>query len=200
MATIEWQKMPPRRGGEGEQEERFFPRMKNSEVVNLETLCKKIAKRSSFSRGELLSAFLQVVDGIRAQLAAGNTVDISDLGTFRLALGTEGEVTASTRQRMNHIRVEGINFHASAEMLQGIGKPQFQDEPHGLTGDSFSVQDLIAPLTEYLQSNGSITRQTFQQLFGLPRSTAALRLQQLVEQGILQAEGANRSRSYRLVR
>lgn len=199
MATIEWQKMPPRRGGEGKQDERLFPRMKNSEVVDLDAVCEKIAGASVFSRAELQAAFILVVDGIREQLAEGRTVDIRELGTFRLNLGTEGVVTTSTRQRMNRLRVEGINFRASSEMLQGIGKPHFKAETPARVSSSLSAQDLVAPLTDYFHSHDSITRQTLQQLFGLPHSTAALRLQQLIQMGILKAEGENRHRIYRLV-
>lgn len=198
MAKIEWQKMPPRNDGDGAGEARLFPRLVDNGTVDFNTICNEVAAKSVFSRGELMSAFVQVVDGMRRHLAEGRTVDVPDMGTFRLSLGTEGIVSESTRQRLSRVRVEGVSYHASEAMLSGIGRPDFQNVSQPSSTQPPTAQQLIPALTDYLTEHGCITRRTAERLFGFRRATASERLRELTLLGFLQAEGENRHRVYRL--
>lgn len=167
--------------------------------MNLDDLCRQVASGNTpFDRAELKAAVEQVLEGVREHLADGKTVDISGLGAFRLSLGTEGDVTASSRQRLNKIKVVGVNFRVSPELLLEIGRPTFRCASEDNGRQTLTTEELVPLLKEYFSSHDSITREAFERVFHFKRSTAAYRLKELVEQGILKAEGDNRSRIYRL--
>ena len=192
---IEWQQMPPQSGKEAG-EMRLFPRLTNNGVTDLETLSRQVAKRLPFTRGMVEGVFLDLVDEIMSELAQGKTVDLNGLGTLRLAVGTEGDVTVSTKNRSEMVVVKGVHFAASSDLVSGIGHPVFTTVEGNDIGVCPSVEALAGPVQEYLAAHGSITRKVFQEQFGLGKSVALERLAAFQKMGILRSEGKNQKTVY----
>lgn len=192
--NIEWQKLPQKEDKSGE--ERLYPRLTGNGTIDLDTICKNAEKRSVYDRAHLKGAYTILADAIAAYLAEGKTVVLPDLGSLQLIITAEDAPGSTTRHPENRVKVKGVRFQASEELLQQIGQPQFKTAVHTSTPTSLPLDELARQLTAYLTEHTSITRSAFEQLFHLKRSTANVRLSELIKMGIIVPEGSNRDRRY----
>ena len=204
MIKIDWQQMPPRMGeangndtdkaGEG----RLFPRVKDNGMVSFEELCQKAAKRFGCSDGTMEGTFTDLMDEVVQQLAEGKAVELKGLGTLSLTLTVGGDVTATTRRRMNKVQVKGVAFRASDELTSAVRNldPKFVWDADDVAQYAPKASDLVQPLQSYLDEHGSITRTAFMDLFHLKRTTAIDRLNELSRMGVIRREGFNRDSVY----
>lgn len=187
--------MPPRKGQEGE-ERRLFPRLKDNGVLDLGTLCELAAKGSAMSEGTLYAAWQTLAQAIAVQLAEGKTVRLNGLGSLRLSIGTNAEVTSTTKRRADKVQVQGVTFQPDADLMEAIGKPVFKWNPDATLQHAPSAQSLVEPLCAYLDEHVAITRADFARIFRLKRSTAADRLKELIRLGVIKPQGTNRNTLY----
>lgn len=192
---IDWQTMPPQKG-DTTSTPRLFPRMKDNGTITVEELCKIASQGSVFSRGELFAALSELTTAISRNLAEGKTIDIPDLGTFKLSIGTDSDITAQTHRRMDKIKIRGINFQPSPDLLQAIGTPPFHWSPDATNQHATTLDSIRTTLSDYFLTHPTITRAEFEQLFRMKRSTAQLRLKALMEEGFIEKEGHNREARY----
>ena len=204
MIKIDWQQMPPRKGeaiDEGQnttEQERLYPRIKDNGSVSFDELCRKASNNSVFTHGELKGAFLDLMSAVVEQLADGKAVEMVELGSLSLTLAVNGDVTASTRRRMDKVPVKGVAFRASDELLTAVRerKPKFTWAADHATQYAAKTGDMIETLKAYLAEHGSITRVAFAELFALKRTTAIGRLNELARMGVVRREGTNRNSVY----
>lgn len=195
MAKIEWQEIPPRKGLEGE-ERRLFPRLKDNGVLDFDTLCELAAKGSAMSEGTLYAAWYTLAHAIAEQLAEGKAIKLNGLGSLRLSIGANAEVTSTTKRRADKVQVQGVTFQPDADLMKAIGKPVFKWAPDATLQHAPSALSLIEPLRAYLDEHATITRADFARIFRLKRSTAADRLKELIRLGVIKPQGTNRNTQY----
>ena len=191
---IEWQTMPPRNNNE-EGKHLLYPRLNDNGTINEHELCKKVAVRSALTEGALTNALSDIIEIIGKELREGKTIEISALGSFRLSIGTNAEITSTTQRRKDKIVVRGVNFLPSDILMETIGKPDFKWTDKG-GRQAVSTEDIIPALIDYFNTNDSITRIEFEKLFKLKHSTALTRIKELMEQGVIKAIGHNRDTRY----
>ena len=80
--------------------------------------------------------------------------------------------------------------------MDAIGKPKFQWKPTTGVAIAPTADQLIPQLLIYFRTQNSITRDEFERTFGLKRTTAYMRLKELVKMGVIQAIGNGRERKY----
>ena len=194
MITIDWQIMPPNNLGENN-EEYFFPRLRDNGNIGTDELCEKAAKGSVFSPGTLIGALDHLVKGIQRELQEGRSVTIDGLGTFTLKVQANGKVTRQQLNRQESVRVQGVHFTPSAEMTRELQTAKFHWMPGGHS--SKRNEEAIKQLLDtYFQTHDTISRMELQQLANLKQSTANYTLRRLVSAGYLHVVGSYMNTRY----
>ena len=129
-------------------------------------------------------------------LKEGKTISIPSLGSFKLSIGTDSEIPPDSDRRMQSIIVRGVNFQPDQVLLDAIGKPTFLWKPTTGVAIAPTLEQIIPQLLTYFNAHDSITRDEFERIFGLKRTTAYMRLKELVKMGVIQAIGNGRERKY----
>lgn len=184
---IEWQVKPPRKDG-GNTTSKMFPRIVNSEVIDESKLAKLMAEDGGFTRGHAKDVLTTFGETIVKLLVEGKTVNLPDLGTFKLSIGTD-----STN---SNVRVKGVNFQPCKELLERISTPDFHVVARNAAPVVPTAVDLVSPLSEYFKSHDSITRTEFASLFKLKRTIACTRLKELQDMEVIKSVGSNRDTRY----
>ena len=191
--NIEWQVKPP---GKHDSKPQMFPRITDSEIVNEQQLAELVASHGTLSRGNVKTALNDLAEVIAGLLKEGKTISIPSLGSFKLSIGTDSEIPPDSDRRMQSIIVRGVNFQPDQELLDAIGKPTFLWKPTTGVAIAPTLEQIIPQLLTYFNAHDSITRDEFERIFGLKRTTAYMRLKELVKMGVIQAIGNGRERKY----
>ena len=191
--NIEWQVKPP---SKHEEKPQMFPRITNSDTVGENELAEMIAAHGPLSRGNAKMALDDLAEVMSALLREGKTIELPQLGSFKLSIGTDAEIHPDSNRRMRSIVVRGVNFRPAQEFMNAIGKPTFQWKPTAGVAIAPAAAQLIPRITEYYQTHDSITRAEFERTFGLKRTTAYSRLKELEEMGVIQTVGHGKDTVY----
>ena len=191
--NIEWQVNP---SVKKEKKTRLFPRITDSETVGENKLTELIASHGLLSRGNAKMALDDLAEVMSALLREGKTIDLPQIGSFKLSIGTDAEIHPDSNKRMQSIVVRGVNFQPAQEFMDAIGQPTFQWKPATGVAIAPTADQLIPRITEYFQTHDSITRPEFERTFGLKRTTAYSRLKELEEMGVIQAVGNGKDTMY----
>lgn len=191
--NIEWQVKPP---SKNEDKPLMFPRITDSEIVNEQQLAELMASHGSLSRGNAKVALGDLAEVMADLLREGKTVNIPMFGSFKLSIGTDSEIRPDCDRRMQSIVVRGVKFQPDQELVDAIGKPTFHWKPTTGVAIAPTAEQLIPQLLTYFKTHDSITREEFERIFGLKRTTAYMRLKELVKMGVIVAVGNGRERKY----
>ena len=191
--NIEWQVKPP---GKHDSKPQMFPRITDSEIVNEQQLAELVASHGTLSRGNVKTALNDLAEVMAGLLKEGKTISIPSLGSFKLSIGTDSEIPPDSDRRMQSINVRGVNFQPDQELLDAIGKPTFLWKPTTGVAIAPTLEQIIPQLLTYFNAHDSITRDEFERIFGLKRTTAYMRLKELKEMGVIQTVGNGRERKY----
>ena len=191
--NIEWQVKPP---GKHDSKPQMFPRITDSEIVNEQQLAELVASHGTLSRGNAKTTLNDLAEVMAGLLKEGKTISIPSLGSFKLSIGTDSEIPPDSDRRMQSIIVRGVNFQPDQELLDAIGKPTFLWKPTTGVAIAPTLEQIIPQLLTYFNAHDSITRDEFERIFGLKRTTAYMRLKELKEMGIIQTVGNGRERKY----
>lgn len=191
--NIEWQVKPP---GKHDSKPQMFPRITDSEIVNEQQLAELVASHGTLSRGNVKTALNDLAEVMAGLLKEGITISIPSLGSFKLSIGTDSEIPPDSDRRMQNIIVRGVNFQPDQELLDAIGKPTFLWKPTTGVAIAPTLEQIIPQLLTYFNAHDSISRDEFERIFGLKRTTAYMRLKELVKMGVIQAIGNGRERKY----
>ena len=191
--NIEWQVKPP---SKNEDKPLMFPRITDSKIVNEQQLAELVASHGTLSRGNVKTALNDLAEVMAGLLKEGKTISIPSLGSFKLSIGTDSEIPPDSDRRMQSINVRGVNFQPDQELLDAIGKPTFLWKPTTGVAIAPTLEQIIPQLLTYFNAHDSITRDEFERIFGLKRTTAYMRLKELVKMGVIRAIGNGRERKY----
>ena len=191
--NIEWQVKPP---SKHEEKPQMFPHITDSDTVGKNELAELMASHGSLSRGNAKTALEDLAEVMATLLREGKTINLPQLGSFKLSIGTDAEIHPDSNRRMRSIVVRGVNFRPAQEFMNAIGKPTFQWKPTAGVAIAPAAAQLIPRITEYYQTHDSITRAEFERTFGLKRTTAYSRLKELEEMGVIQTVGHGKDTVY----
>lgn len=92
---------------------------------------------------------------------------------------------------------EIVNERQLSELMASLGSLS-RGKAKSALGDMAEVMadQLIPQLLTYFKTHDSITRDEFERTFGLKRTTAYMRLKELVNMGVIQAIGNGRGTKY----
>lgn len=196
---IEWY-VSSKQKGDNDKQTRLYPRISDNAMVDFQLLCEKVAKHGGHTRGEVKSVVSDVVDVVAELLREGRSVDLDELGIFRLAIGADSSVTENTKNKNAKVFVRGVNFQPHKTLMDAIGGPEFRTVPRNTVSETMTTVQLQNAVLKYFETHDSITRLEFEKLCRLKRTTAYIRLTELVDSGFLRKVGHNKDTCYEIQR
>ena len=137
-----------------------------------------------------VSAVLDALSHVMGEdLAEGRQVHLDGIGYFHPVLTSTEPVTAATKRKTTKIKLKGIKFRADQVLKNEIGA--IKAKPLGLNEHSQKLSDkeIDRRLTGYFSTHQFLTRESFQVLCGMMRSTAQLHIRLLRSEGKLENVG-----------
>lgn len=119
-----------------EETPRYYAVARSGRAVSIKEVAKRIAERSSFSRGELEGCVSEYLLEILNVLEEGNIVQLADLGNFRLTVKTATPTLTAEEFKVNCIEGGHVVFHPGKELRKlckgmeytAAGKPKSDSE------------------------------------------------------------------------
>lgn len=95
---------------------RYYAMGRSGRVVSIREVAKRIAERSSFSRGELEGCVGEYLLEILNILEEGNIVQLADLGNFRMTIKTALPTLTATEFKGNCIEGGHVVFYPGKDL------------------------------------------------------------------------------------
>ncbi|MBR1838787.1 MAG: HU family DNA-binding protein [Bacteroidaceae bacterium] len=186
-------------------DDRLYPQIVLGGTVSLSDLAQEIENGSSLTSADIKAAVSALSAAIARHAAAGKSVRIPGIGTFRARLGYRDEerietVDAQTKRKGPSVCVNGLYFKASQELVQQTSQLAVLER---ITTDDKAtpVESLEARkdiLRQYLSEHPFVNCATYARLTGLSKSVATKELRAMLHEadGFLAAEGQASHRVY----
>ena len=189
MAILfDWYELPEPKDKQRE-EKILHPRIRLNGSTTTDELRRRIQERSSLTETDV-SAVLDALSHVMGEdLAEGRQVHLDGIGYFHPVLTSTEPVTAATKRKTTKIKLKGIKFRADQVLKNEIGA--IKVKPLGLNEHSQKLSDkeIDRRLTSYFSTHQFLTRDKFQVLCGMMRSTAQLHIRLLRSEGKLENVG-----------
>ena len=177
MAILfDWYELPEPKDKQRE-EKILHPRIRLNGSTTTDELRRRIQERSSLTETDV-SAVLDALSHVMGEdLAEGRQVHLDGIGYFHPVLTSTEPVTAATKRKTDQV------------LKNEIGA--IKVKPLGLNEHSQKLSDkeIDRRLTGYFSTHQFLTRESFQVLCGMMRSTAQLHIRLLRSEGKLENVG-----------
>ena len=110
-----------------EEPRKWYANPINSGTVTLNDLAKKIAGRSSLTRGDIENVLANCLDELPTFLKMGMSVSLGEFGTLRLSIASEG---TERKDEFSNNNIKGVRviFTPSNELKKSLEDTDFQKE------------------------------------------------------------------------
>ena len=184
---FEWYEnpVPPNRPDE----KKLHARITYNGKVGTDYVRRKIQERCSLTETDVTAVLDALSHVLGQELGDGRQVHLDGIGYFHPTLKCIEEVTAETKRKNTKVRLKGIKFRADQVLKNEIGA--IKVKPLGLNEHSQKLSDkeIDRRLTGYFSTHQFLTRESFQVLCGMMRSTAQLHIRLLRSEGKLENAG-----------
>ena len=184
---FEWYEnpVPPNRPDE----KKLHARITYNGKVGTDYVRRKIQERCSLTETDVTAVLDALSHVLGQELGDGRQVHLDGIGYFHPTLKCIEEVTAETKRKNTKVRLKGIKFRADQVLKNEIGA--IKAKPLGLNEHSQKLSDkeIDRRLTSYFSTHQFLTRESFQVLCGMMRSTAQLHIRLLRSEGKLENVG-----------
>ena len=189
MAILfDWYENPKSPEQQGE-ENTLHPRLRLNGKVSTAQLRARIQKHCTLTETDVVAVLDALSRAMGEELAEGKQVHLDGIGYFHPVLTSTEPVTAATKRKTTKIKLKGIKFRADQVLKNEIGA--IKVKPLGLNEHSQKLSDkeIDRRLTGYFSTHQFLTRESFQVLCGMMRSTAQLHIRLLRSEGKLENVG-----------
>lgn len=175
---------------------RLHARVVSKKTVTTKEMASEIQDGTTMSEADVIGVITALNKTLLHHLRNGEKVHIEGLGYLELTLSCP-PVRYPNQIRAESIKLKSIAFRPDRELKDNLRTLTFvraKDKRHSRT---LTPEEIDQRLTRYFATRESITREGFEKLCGLIRSTAWRRIRDLVKEGKLKKEGPNRYPSYK---
>ncbi len=184
-------------GGEGK--ERRYAHLFLREPLTLEDIASRIEAGNSLTSSDVKSALNALGELFVSELMNGQRFHLPGFGYFSI----QAHLDASPEKEKitgKDIITTGINFKPEASVLERVQREISYERLNGaFNSEEYSEDEIIDKVKAYLHKKPFINRRDMEIYFGLRKGKARQWLKWLVENGVLQKEGAHNSPVYYLV-
>ncbi len=110
---------------------KYYALAKSNKNVTVEGICKRIAERSSYSRGELLGCISEFLIEVEHVLDEGNIAEMSTLGNFSLTARTKTPTSTAEEFKSANILGAKIRFYPGESLRNLCKTVKFEVEHAG---------------------------------------------------------------------
>lgn len=110
---------------------KYYALAKSNKNVTVEGICKRIAERSSYSRGELLGCISEFLIEVEHVLEEGNIAEMSTLGNFSLTAKTKTPTATAEEFKSANILEAKIRFYPGESLRNLCKTVKFEVEHAG---------------------------------------------------------------------
>ena len=168
----------------------LYPRLVQRGQITTEDIAKKIAQKSTFSKGEILGLLGEVADEMAYQMGEGRSVKLEQIGTFVASLclrdGKERETgeEKGTRRNARSIVVGDIKFRPDKTLLEETNRNcDLERSQHKFHRSSqhYTPGQRLERAKNYLAKHPYMTVGDYSEITGLRKTAASLELRQWAE-------------------
>lgn len=157
-----------------------------------------IQSNCSLTKGDVQATLVTLRECMIHELLSGNRFHIPEIGYFSLSVDLEmPDGKPIEKVRGDYIHVRNIKFRPDAALLGEVKqKARFERAKPRSKSQTYTEEELLVKIKEYLAVNNCITRRDLELNFGLRQSMALKYLKHFTEIGVLKKEGARNSPVY----
>lgn len=103
---------------------KWYPVLKSTGMIKEKEVAKRIADETTLNPKEAEMAVSQLLKVVSSALLNGNTVQLGELGSFRLTATTEG---SKTKEEVTAVKIKKVNvrFNVSADLKNALKNAKF---------------------------------------------------------------------------
>lgn len=179
----------PKPADKQQEEKTLHPRLRLNGSTTTRNIRRRIQERCSLTETDV-TAVLDALSHIMGQeLAEGRQVHLDGIGYFRPTLTCTEPVTAATKRKSTKIKLKSIRFRADQALRSEIGNIKVRPLKLNEHSLKLSNEEIDRRLKEYFATHAFMTRNDFQNLCGMMRSTAMRHIRRLRSEGKLKNMG-----------
>lgn len=164
-------------------------------TIGTRDIARRVAQRCTIKEADLLGALSEVARLLQQDMAAGYSVHLDEIGSFRIR--AQSPAVAYPRDiRAGSIRVRGVVFTPERHLLSQLQSTEFERVSQSRRSRAISDAEIDGHLAEHFLTNAYITTAQMRRLCGLSYATALRRLQARVQEGRLTHPGHTRAPFY----
>jgi predicted histone-like DNA-binding protein len=109
----------------GDASRRWFLTQLKSGTVKLDDIAGRIEKSSSLSAGDIQNVLTNLIDELPVFIAMGQTIQLGDLGTFRISVSSDGADSAEELSARN-VKKARLVFLPGTKLKQKLASLSFE--------------------------------------------------------------------------
>lgn len=181
----------PRPSDKQEGERTLHPRIKYNGSTGTDILRRRIQERCSLTETDVIAVLDAIFHVMGEELANGRQVHLDGIGYFRPCLTCTEQVTVDTKRKATKVKLKSIQFRADQALKNEFGILKVKSLKGELNFKQLTNDEIDQRLTTYFQTHPFMRRCDFQNLCGMPRSTAMRHIRRLRNEGKLKNEGGS---------
>ena len=170
---------------QGTNKKRYHARVVSNNCVSTHELAEEIQKECSLTIADVKAVLIALSDKLARHLGEGSKVCIEGIGHFQVNLRCREEVRTTRAVRSENIEFKSVSYRADNELKKHLRTQKIQRSQTKTHSIPMTEEKIDKALTEYFQTNETITRREFEILCTQMKSTAHRILRKLVEDGKL---------------
>ena len=184
---FELYKSPARK--DEEDKELYHARVVNFQHIDTDYLAKEIQQATSLTEGDVKAVLESLSHFMGSRLREGERVHLDGIGYFRVSLTTTERVVAATKRKLTKVKMAGVKFRADQKLKNEIGTIKAKALKANEHSAKLTDKEIDRRLTNYFATRPFMTRNDFQSVCGMMRTTAMRHIRRLRTEGKLKNEG-----------
>ena len=167
----------------------LHPRLRLNGSRSTDELRRDIQARCSLTETDVTAVLDAVSHVMGRELAEGRQVHLDGIGYFRVSLTTIEPVVAATKRKLTKVKMAGVKFRADQKLKNEIGTIKAKVLKANEHSAKLTDKEIDRRLTNYYATRPFMTRNDFQSVCGMMRTTAMRHIRRLRTEGKLKNEG-----------
>ena len=172
-----------------EDKELYHARVVNFQHIDTDYLAKEIQQATSLTEGDVKAVLESLSHFMGSRLREGERVHLDGIGYFRVSLTTIEPVVAATKRKLTKVKMAGVKFRADQKLKNEIGTIKAKALKANEHSAKLTDKEIDRRLTNYFATRPFMTRNDFQSVCGMMRTTAMRHIRRLRTEGKLKNEG-----------
>ena len=172
-----------------EDKELYHARVVNFQHIDTDYLAKEIQQATSLTEGDVKAVLESLSHFMGSRLREGERVHLDGIGYFRVSLTTTEPVVAATKRKLTKVKMAGVKFRADQKLKNEIGTIKAKVLKANEHSAKLTDKEIDRRLTNYFATRPFMTRNDFQSVCGMMRTTAMRHIRRLRTEGKLKNEG-----------